>query len=64
MGHILRMEDGRVVKSIVFGWLKNLEERGKVKGQKRKTVLYWRKLIWEAGWDITRVGKLAEDRKV
>ena len=63
IGHVLRMEDGRIVKSMVFGWLRNLEERGKRKGQKRKTVLYWRKLIREAGWDVTRMGKLAEDRR-
>ena len=63
IGHVLRMEDGRIVKSMVFGWLRNLEERGKRKGQKRKTVLYWRKLIREAGWDVTRIGKLVEDRR-
>ena len=63
IGHVLQMEDGRIVKSVVFGWLKNLEERGKLKGQKRKTVLYWRKLVREAGWDVTTIGKKAEDRK-
>ena len=56
------MEDGRVVKAVVFGWLKNLEERGR-KGKKRKTVLYWRGLIRGAAWDVTTVGKKAEDRK-
>ena len=35
MGHVLRMEDGRLVKLIVFGWLKRLEESGKMKGQRK-----------------------------
>ena len=64
IGHVLRMEDGRLVKSIVFGWLKNLEERAKKKGQKRKTVLYWRRLIREAGWDVMTIGRKAADRKI
>ena len=63
IGHVLRMEDGRTVKSVVFGWLKNLESRERVRGSKRKTVLYWRKLIREAGWDVTEIGKQAQDRK-
>ena len=63
MGHVLRMDDDRLVKSIVFGWLRNLEERAKRKGQKRKTVLYWRKLVREAGWDVTTIGNKASDRK-
>ena len=63
MGHVLQMEDGRLVKSIVFGWLKNLEERAKKKGQKRKTVLYWKKLTREAGWDVSTIGKKAGDKR-
>ena len=63
IGHVLRMEDGRMVKSVMFGWLKNLEQRERVKGSKRKTVLYWRKLIREAGWDITTIGSKTADRK-
>ena len=42
---------------------RNLESRERVRGSKRKTVLYWRKLIREAGWDVTEIGKQAQDRK-
>ena len=36
IGHVLRMEVGRMAKSVVFGWLKNLVTRGKTKGSKNK----------------------------
>ena len=52
-----------MVKSVVFGWLKNLEQRTRVRGSKRKTVLYWRRMIREAGWDMTTIGSKASDRK-
>ena len=63
MGHVFRMEDGRLVKSLVLGWVEQLERWERVPGGRRKTVLYWRRLLREAGVDVTRVGALAADRK-
>ena len=63
IGHVLRMDDGRMVKAVVLGWMEGLEVFPKQKGKIRKTLVYWRKLVKEAGWDITRLGKLAADRK-
>ena len=63
IGHVMRMEDGRLVKSAVLGWWDELEDVNRVPGRRRKTVLYWRRLLREAGIDYTRVGQLAADRK-
>ena len=62
MGHVFRMEDGRQTKVAVLGWLKELEETDKCPGRKRKTLLYWKKLIREAGWDWTKISTLTSDR--
>ena len=63
IGHVFRMEDGRLVKSMVLGWVEQLERWARVPGGRRKTVLYWRRLLREAGADVTRIGVLAADRK-
>ena len=63
IGHIFRMPDDRMVKVATLGWLEDLEGWNKVPGKKRKTVLYWKGLIKEAGWDWTRVGDMSKDRK-
>ena len=64
MGHVMRMEDGRLVKAMVLGWLEQLERWDRVSGGRRKTVLYWKKLLREAAIDYTRIGALTKDRKV
>ena len=46
-----------------FGWWEGLEGRGKMAGRKRKTVLYWRRVLREAGIDWTEVERLTSDRK-
>ena len=64
IGHIIRMNDNRMVKATTLGWLEDLENRKKLPGKKRKTILYWKKLIKEAGVDYTKIGQIATDRKV
>ena len=63
IGHVMRMEDGRIVKAVVLGWVEQLERWERVKGSRRKTMLYWKKLLREAGIDYTRIGQLTKDRK-
>ena len=63
VGHIMRMEEGRLVKQATLGWWSELEEWGKTKGRKRKTILYWKKLIREAGWDWCEIGSMTKDRE-
>ncbi len=58
IGHVLGMEDDRTVKATVLGWMKDLEQVDKTRGSKRKTVLYWKKLLREAGIDWTNIGQL------
>ena len=62
IGHVLRMKDDRMVKAVVLGWMSKLEEWPKCKGRSRKTILYWRKLVKEAGWDYTKIAGFATDR--
>jgi hypothetical protein len=59
----MRMEDDRLVKNVVLGWMEDLEEVDKVPGRKRKTVLYYKRLVKEAGMDYTRIGMLTSQRK-
>ena len=40
IGHVMRMGNERLTKAIVLGWWEGLEGRDKMKGRKRKTVLY------------------------
>ena len=63
IGHVMRLEDSSTVKAVTLGWLEDLESHDKRPGRKRKTVLYWRRLIKEAGLDWTEIGALTEDRK-
>ena len=62
IGHVLRMKDNRQVKTAVLGWMEDLERYNKRPGKKRKTVLYWKKLVKEAGLDVTKIGMLTADR--
>ena len=63
IGHIFRMEDDRQVKIATLGWLEELEGHEKRPGKKRKTVLYWKRLLKEAGIDWTKISMLTRDRK-
>ena len=60
LGHLMRMEDDRIVKTVTLGWMEQLEELPKVPGKKRKTVLFYKKLVREAGWDYTKMRALTE----
>ena len=51
------------MKIATLGWLEELEEHEKRPGKKRKTVLYWKRLLKEAGIDWTKIGMLTKDRK-
>ena len=63
IGHVVQMGNERLTKAMVFGWYEKLEGTDKMKGRKKKTTLYWKKLMKEAGWDWTEVERLANDRK-
>lgn len=64
IGHILRMSNDRPTKAAVLGWLEKLEGRPKCPGKKRKTLLYWKKILKEAGIEWTTADELAADRKI
>ena len=64
IGHVFRMQDDRLVKNVTLGWLTDLEAYPKIPGKKRKTVLYWKRLVKEAGLDSSKMGQLTQDRKV
>ena len=63
IGHVFRLEDSSLVKNVTLGWLKDLEEYPKNPGKKRKTLLYWKKLLKEAGLDYTKINNLTKDKK-
>ena len=62
VGHVMRMGDERLTKAVVLGWYGELEGRVKRTGRKRKTVLYWRRVLIEAGVDPMEVEKVTKDR--
>ena len=62
IGHVMRMGDERVTKQVVLGWYEELQGREKRKGRKKKTVLFWRRSLREAGVDPMDVERLAADR--
>ena len=65
VGHVMRMEDERLVKAAVLGWVEQLEKvEAPPKRSRRKTILYWKKLLREAGIDWTKIGQLTADRKM
>ena len=39
IGHVMRMEDERMVKAAVLGWMEDLEGVPKMKGRKRKILV-------------------------
>ena len=63
IGHVMRMDDGRMTKVAVLGWLGELESWPKPKGRRRRTIFYWKKLLREAGVDATNLKAVTEDRK-
>ena len=66
IGHVMRLDDSRVLKAVVLGWVEQLERWERVQGggkRRRKTVLYWKGILKEAGIDWTRIGVLTGDRK-
>ena len=62
IGHVVRMSDERMVKAVILGWYEGLEGEAKMAGRKKKTVLYWKRLLREAGMDWTDVERRAKDR--
>ena len=62
IGHVMRMDDTRTTKAATLGWLEGLEHIDKCPGKKRDTVLYWRRIVKEAGWDWTDIENLTSDR--
>ena len=63
IGHVLRMEDDRTVKAVTLGWFEDLEDKDKLPGKKRKTIIFWKKIVREAGLDYTEIGKRTANRK-
>ena len=63
IGHVMRMEDDRMTKGLVLGWMEDLEKWKRKPGKTRKTVNYWKRIMKEAGLDYTQVGELTKDRK-
>ena len=63
IGHVMRMDDTRMTKACVLGWMKELEGFQKPTGKNRKTVSYWKKLLREAGIDTTDMARLTGDRR-
>ena len=45
IGHVMRMDDERMTKAMVLGWMEDLEKWEKKPGKTRKTVLYWKKIL-------------------
>ena len=64
IGHVMRMGDDRVVKAVVLGWVEQLERWEGAPRGRRKTVLYWKRLLREAGIDPTKIGQLSADRRI
>ena len=63
IGHVMRMGNGRQTKAVVLGWFEGLEGLDKMPGKKRKTVLYWKGILREAGIDWVDIERLTGDRK-
>ena len=63
IGHVLRMGNKRLTKAMVLGRYEGLEGRSKMIGKKKKTVLYLKRMLREAGVDVRDVEWLVRDRK-
>ena len=62
IGHVIRMGNDRLTKAMVLGWYEGLEGKVKMFGRKRKTVLYWKRMLNETGVDWTDVERVCGDR--
>ena len=62
IGHVVRMGNERLTKAMVFGWYEGLEGTEKMAGRKKKTVLYWKKVMRESGMEYTEMECLCGDR--
>ena len=62
IGHVVRMGNDRLTKAMVFGWYEGLEGKQKMLGRKRKTVLYWKRVLIECGIDWTDIERMCSDR--
>ena len=62
IGHVMRMGDERIAKAVVLGWYEGLEGSRKKIGKKRKTVLYWRRVLSEAGVEPLEVERRTRER--
>ena len=62
IGHVMRLPDDRMVKAATLGWLEDLEAWDKAPGKKRKTLLYWKGLLREAGVDYVMIEQATKDR--
>ena len=62
IGHVLRMGNKRLTKAMVLRWYEGLEGWSKMIGRKN-AVLYWKRMLREAGIDVTYVERLVSDRK-
>jgi hypothetical protein len=62
IGHVMRMENSRQTKAAILGWYHGLEDWSKAPGRKRKTVLYWKRLLKEANIDWADIGRITQDR--
>ena len=60
---MIRMGDDRMVKAVVLGWVEQLERWDRVKGSRRKTVLYWKKLLRKGPEEMEALGEGEERSK-
>ena len=56
------MGNDRITKAVVLGWWEELEGREKKVEKKRKTVLYWKRLLRDAAIDWTDIERIVGDR--
>ena len=58
IGPVFRMDNGRMTKQVVLGWMSELKK------WERKPGTNWRKLLREAEMDIFAIGELTADRRI
>ena len=50
---MFRIGNERLTKAVVLGWCEELERRNKRTGKKRKTVMYWKRILRESLCDVS-----------
>ena len=63
VGHVVRMGNERLTKAMIFGWYGELEGKDKMPGKKRKTVLYYKRILKESGVDWMDIERVYSDRE-